>query len=169
MNWRIERANQPPSISFRYNDPGGALDRWRTVKLERGFLRHPSASVRIAACRELLYAGYAQDECWDSLSETERSHIKDNGGSCCTAQDIAAERDTLQHRDASWWWPRYTDRETRRLLTAANNRKLRTDICSLYQRDYPGDLDTGCPADQPPPATIVTDRGDIPLIGPWPR
>jgi hypothetical protein len=58
------------------------------------------------------------------------------------------------------------DRESRRMLTAVSNHQLRTEFCRLYAREYPGDLDTGCPADQPPPATIVTERGDVPLIGP---
>ena len=34
---------------------------------------------------------------------------------------------------------------------------------------YPADRDNGCPADQPPPATIVTEKGDVPLAGSWPR
>jgi len=50
-----------------------------------------------------------------------------------------------------------------------NNRKLRAAVCRLWQREYPDDHDNGCPADRPPPATIATEKGDIPLIGPWPR
>jgi hypothetical protein len=46
---------------------------------------------------------------------------------------------------------------------------MRAEFCKLYAREYPGDADNGCPADQPPPATIVTERGDVPLLGPWPR
>jgi hypothetical protein len=62
----------------------------------------------------------------------------------------------------------FSDREDQRMFTAANNHKLRAEICRLYTREYPGDRDTGCPADRPAPATIVTER-DVPLIGPWPR
>src|SRR5580700_5556658 len=65
----------------------------------------------------------------------------------------------------AWWWQRYTDPEGRRLLTAMNNRQMRAEFCRLYNLEYPGDKDTGCPADLPPPATIVTDQGDVPLNG----
>jgi len=173
MNWWIESTDDTARITdsfFRYNDPGRALSRWRMVKLERGLVRHPSAGVRIPACRALLdLGGFGQDECWEALSDSDKSHLTDGGNSCCTASDIEATRHKLQQRDAAWWWPRYTDRETRRLLTAVNNRALRAEICRHYEREYPGDRDTGCPADQPPPATIVTEHGDVPLIGPWPR
>jgi hypothetical protein len=27
----------------------------------------------------------------------------------------------------------------------------------------------GCPLNQPPPATIVTENGDVPLDGDWPQ
>jgi hypothetical protein len=50
-----------------------------------------------------------------------------------------------------------------------NNRKMRHEFCRLYALEYPGDNDTGCPADLPPPATIVTEKGDVPLSGSWPK
>ena len=166
MNWRIERADQAASISFRYNDPGQALTFWRTVKLERGLLRHPSPLVRLAACRELLgLGGWRQDECREMLPDSEKAQPL----LFRTSKDSAEALRRLKERDAAWWWSHYGERENRRLLTAINDRAIRTDICRLYQHAYPGDLDTGCPADQPPPATIVTERGDVPLIGPWPR
>ena len=55
-----------------------------------------------------------------------------------------------------------------RLLTTVN-RPLRREFCRLFTRRFPKDHDNGCPADQPPPATIVTQDGDVPLIGPWPQ
>jgi hypothetical protein len=172
MNWWIERSDDATQITFphfSYLDPGGVISLWRTVKLERGLVRHPSPGVRVPACRELLLGGWGQDECWEMLSASDKAHLSDGGSLCCTAGEIAAARRRVQERNASWWWSNYTGREERRLLTAVNNRKLRAEICQLYEREYHGDKDTGCPADHPPPATIVTERGDIPPIGAWPR
>ncbi len=172
MNWRIERSDSTTRISPRYfrdNDPGRALSLWRTVKLERGLVRHPSAGVRVPACRELLLlGGWGQDECWELLSDGDRAHLRDSGCLWCSPEEIVATRRQLRERSASWWWTN-ADREERRLLTAVNNRELRAEICRLYACEYPGDKDTGCPADQPPPATIVSERGDLPLSGAWPR
>jgi len=171
MNFWIERSDNAAHIGhpfFVYNDPGGALSRWRTIKLERGLARHPSSGVRLPACRALLeLSGWGQDECWDTLSESDRAHLRDGGARCCWADDIAKGRRTLQEFGMSMWMD--ADRENRRMLTAVSNRQLRAEFCRLYAREYPGDLDTGCPANQPPPATIVTERGDVPLIGPWPK
>jgi len=69
----------------------------------------------------------------------------------------------------SEWWNRDPDREERRFLTTFNDSRLRAEFCRLYVQEYPGDNDNGYPADRPPPATIVTAEGDVPLIGPWPR
>jgi hypothetical protein len=56
-----------------------------------------------------------------------------------------------------------------RLLTTVNRPRLRREFCRLFAQRFPNDHDNGCPADQPPPATIVTKDGDIPLIGAWPQ
>ncbi len=69
----------------------------------------------------------------------------------------------------TWWWEKYWDLDSRRLLTAVSDKKAHAEFCRLYEREYPGDHDDGCPADQPPPATIVTENGDVPLTGAWPR
>jgi hypothetical protein len=69
---------------------------------------------------------------------------------------------------SEYWWNLYPELDERRLFTAVNDRRLRADFCRLYQKVYLGDSDNGCPADRPPPATIVTENGDVPLIGPWP-
>jgi hypothetical protein len=170
MNFWIERNDDVARIGyphFHYNDPGGALSLWRTIKLERGLARHRSPGVRVPACRALLEVGWGQDECWETLSESDRAHLHDSGARCCSADDIAKGRRTLRKFGMSMWMD--ADREHRRMLTAVSKRQLRTEFCRLYEREYPGDLDAGCPADQPPPATIVTERGDVPLIGPWPR
>jgi len=138
--------------------------------LERGLVKHPSPGVRVPACRELLQlSGWGQDECWETLSPDDRTHLHYSGYVCCLEDDIKAERTRNHERDATWWWERFVDRESRRMLTAMNNRTLRTEFCRLYTLEYPGDLDTGCPADLPPPATLVTEAGDVPLKGGWPH
>ena len=149
---------------FRYNNLGGALSQWRTIKLERGLVRHPSQAVRVAACRELMsISGWSQDECWDSLTDSDRALVP--GG---RNKGFAVGRPSLQEHGAEFWWTHYPDRDIRRIQTAVSDRRLRAEFCKLYARDYPGDHDNGCPADQPPPATIVTEHGDVPLLGPWP-
>jgi hypothetical protein len=172
MNWWVERSDDTAHIShpdFQYNDPGGALSLWRTISLERGLVRHPSPGVRVPACRALISGGFGQDECWEALSDNDRSHIHDGGWVCCSADEVTAQRRNFRARGVPWWWTSYRTRESRRLLTTVSDPKLRAQFCDLFTREYPGDLDTGCPADQPPPATIVTERGDVPLLGPWPR
>ena len=174
MNYWIERTDESVLgsriLQFRHSDPGWALSLWRRVKLDRGLVRHPSATIRVPACRELLgLGGWGQDECWEMLSESDKAHLTDGGYLCCSATGIAATRRKLQERSVSWWWQGSPDQDERRVLTTVNNRKLRTEICNLYGREYPGDDDNGCPSDRPPPATIVTERGDVPLVGPWPR
>jgi len=173
MNWLIPRSDTAMRITypyFRLNDPGGALSLWRTVKLLRGLLRHPSAGVRVPACRELLvFVGWGQDECWEMLSDEERTHLHDGGYFCCSSAQVAQSRAKDQERGAAWLWQTYTDREQRRLMTTMNNRQMRAEFCRSYDLEYPGDKDTGCPADLPPPATIVTEDGDVPLSGAWPK
>lgn len=56
-----------------------------------------------------------------------------------------------------------------RLLTTINHPTLRREFCHLFAQRFPNDRDSGCPADQHPQATIVTEDGDLPLIGPWPQ
>jgi hypothetical protein len=166
MNWWIPRNDPAARITypyFHYSDPGGALSTWRTVKLERGLVRHPSPDVRVPACRELLLLGaWGQDECWEMLSDADRALLSDSAGT-----EIAATRLKTQERGALWWWRMYPDRESRRLHTAITDARLRAEFCRLWEHEYPGDQDNGCPPDQPPPATIVTERGDVPLVDPW--
>jgi hypothetical protein len=116
-----------------------------------------------------MLGGWGQDECWETLSDSDKAHLRDGGYVCCSASDIVESRAQRKERKPLWWWSRYPDREYRRLLTAANDRQARAEFCRLYARDYPGDPDTGCPANRAPPATIVTENGDVPLLGPWPR
>jgi hypothetical protein len=82
--------------------------------------------------------------------------------------EVAAIRSSNKERSARWFWDRYPRRESRRLCTAINNKQIRADICRLWEHEYPEDHDNGCPADRSPPATIVTEKGDVALIGAWP-
>ncbi len=173
MNWWIGPAARPDArIGYPYsfdNDPGRVLSMWRTVKLQRGLVRHPSPNVRIPACRELLQLGsWGQDECWETLLDADRARLRDGGWSDCTPEEIATNRRKAQELPAERQWRIYNDLDSRRLLTAISNRRRREEFCRLYAKEYPGDHDNGCPADRPPPATIVTEQGDVPLVGPWP-
>ena len=169
MNWWIERNDATVTIRFpyfHYNDPGAALTLWRVTKLVRGLVKHPSAGVRLPACHELLLlGGWGQDECINTLSVEERKDLSD----CCTNLRAAGSRPNTHDSDPGWWWDAYRDRDSRRLLTAMNNVPMRRKFCVLWAAQDPDDHDDGCPADGPPPATIVTAQGDVPLVGPWPR
>lgn len=170
MNWWLpghDGALRLPFPSLSYSDPAEALSFWRTIKLRRGLVRHPSPAVRGPACRELINLGWGQDECWELLSPAEQAKLRDSRHSCCTAEQVVAARERFAQRPAADWW-RKADRQARRIFTAVSNPSLRREFCRLYTLAYPGDTDTGCPADQPPPATIVTENGDVPLVGSWP-
>jgi hypothetical protein len=164
MNFWVLPNDDSARISYPHftrMDPGGVLSLWRKVKLERGLIRHPSQSVRVLACRELLWlSGWGQDECWESLPDSDRALL---------ATEIASNRLKGRARGASWWWDTYSDLESRRLLTAISDADLRAEFCRRWQREYLDDRDNGCPSDQPPPATIVTEKGEVPLVGSWPR
>lgn len=171
MNWRILQADPIEKTRFQYWphwDPAETLSIWRTVKLTRGLLQHSKSSVRVQACRELIAIGFGQDECWEQLTEEERNELSKLDPHCCTAARIAAVRALNQQRGTDRLWRQATRREDRQLLTAMSIRHLRTEFCRFYKETDPGDQDNGCPADQLPPATHVTDDGDVPLAGTWP-
>jgi hypothetical protein len=151
-------------VGMTYHDPGGVLSLWREIKLERGLVRHPSSKVRMAACFALLELnGLGQDECWDALSNSEREQLRSYGLSCCTPDEVATRRLNLVYMNAPQWWNRHPYLDERRVSTAVNSHRLRTKLCELWELEYPDDHDNGCPADWPPPATIVTEQGDVPL------
>ena len=165
MNWWVPtEANVHVSYPrFYYADPGNALGLWRTAKLQRGLVRHPSRDVRTAACADLVgLGGWGQDECWTDLSPEDRVYLADRYH-CCTAKDIEDGRLNLQKLPASRFWSSMKSLDERRLLTTVSNERRRREFCDLYLRQYPGDIENGCPADRRPPATVVTERGDVPL------
>jgi hypothetical protein len=55
-----------------------------------------------------------------------------------------------------------------RILTTVGHQALRREFCQVFVHQFPADRDNGCPANKPIPATIVTQDGDVPLIGEWP-
>jgi hypothetical protein len=132
-------------------------------------VRHPSRDVRTAACADLIgLDGWGQDECWTDLSPEDRVYLVDRYH-CCTAKDIAGGRLNLQKLPASRFWSGMKNLDERRLLTTVSNEQRRREFCGFYRREYPGDTENGCPADRHPPATVVTERGDVPLNGNWPE
>jgi hypothetical protein len=164
LNWWLSDGHRFGN-QFRM-DPGWALGRWRTAKLARGFVRHPERETRVFGCQILLLMGRYQDECWDKLSPEDRTTWSQHG--------LIAASQLIQPGEAhgTEQWSRAAaanDLDTLRLLTTVNRPVLRREFCRLFTQRFPNDHDNGCPADQPPPATIVTKDGDVPLVGPWPR
>jgi hypothetical protein len=90
---------------------------------------------------------------------------------------VQADRSTAfgqtMYTDPGWVLDQPTlspdDMNELRLSTSINSYALRREFCSQFHRRFPQDTDNGCPADRSPPATIVTEDGDVPLIGAWPR
>jgi hypothetical protein len=78
MNWWVP-ANADVHVSYKrfyYADPGDVLGLWRTAKLQRGLVRHPSRDVRTCACADLIgLSGWGQDECWTDLSAEDRDYL----------------------------------------------------------------------------------------------
>jgi len=156
----------PGFLGEGYIDPGGALGPWRRLKLLRGFLRHPDPRLREEACRYLSAGGFAQDECrtlpgayYDGL-EPSLDWLRNRHWESKLARQY-------------WAWSfaektRPRGKDELKLFTTINDQKLRQEFCRLFQHEFPNDRDNGCPAGQPPPATIVTVNGDVPLLGEWP-
>ena len=105
MNYWIERTDEGARIDWPYfseSDPDRALSLWRTVKLQRGLVRHPSSSVRVVACRALLQlGGWGQDECWQLLTDGDRARLTDGGYFCCSAATVATARRKFSERNAA--------------------------------------------------------------------
>ena len=156
-------------------DPAGEFFWWRRTKLLRGLLRHPEQNVRLVACEQLLHLSMAQDECWDSLDPKDRQSLNRFWNMIPPQQSWNDNRNFEKRAPQSW------DRLTRdsqpsleainelRLFTTINNPTLRREFCVKFRQRFPQDNENGCPSDRPPPATIVTQDGDIPLVGEWPR
>ena len=169
LTWWVKPDRRKPFENIARNDPGQALGLWRTVKLLRGLLRHPDRRLRLCACTKLLFEGLAQDECWDTLNEEDRQQLIADSPGWLTPESIRKNHEGLVRHATELWNTLSDSRDQRRLFTTANDRHIRDKFCREYTRRYPGDLETGCPADKPLPASIVTKDGDVPLLGPWPQ
>lgn len=168
---RASLLNWWPGDAHSYGDPnrmylGRFPGLWRVSKLARGFVRNPERETRVLGCQVLLLMGRWQDECWKQLSPEDRATWSAHGL-------VPAERLIQvdeEHATDQWNWAiAANDVDGLRLLTTANRRTLRREYCRLFTQRFPTDHDNGCPADLPPPATIVTKDGDVPLIGAWPQ
>lgn len=173
MMWWVQPGWAPAFGYFR-NDPGDALTPWRTAKLLRGLFRHPDADLRLAACEGLLHFYYAQDECWEALAPEDRRLL--NQYHNVIPPENAWRDNRRWELNAYSQWSELAPRTNLsgeqmsdlRLLTTLNNQRLRREFCRKFQRRFPQDVDNGCPADRPPPATMVTENGDVALTGAWP-
>lgn len=137
-------------------DPGRALAAWRTAKLARGFLHNRERETRVFGCKTLVLINLWQDECVEQLFPEHRWP---------PYQPPVTEPDAMNEWGNAVF---ANDLDKMRLLTTVNHPALRREFCRLFTQRFPNDHDNGCPADQPPPATIVTEDGDIPLVGAWP-
>jgi hypothetical protein len=159
---------------FDRSDPGQKLGWWREAKLLRGLLRHPQPKIRSAACEALIgFSGWEQDECRDVFPEFGRRSDRGTG----------RVKDDLETRNWFGWYlftvdlpksdPRRSigndDMDMLRFLTTINNPTLRREFCQKFLAKFTHDTDNGCDPRNPLPATIVTENGDVPLIGPWPQ
>ncbi len=145
-------------------DPGQSLGLWRTAKLARGLVRNPERGTRVFGCQVLILMGQWQDECWEQLSQEDRAIWSEHG--LIPADQIPQGNQGYAMKE--WVRAAGSDTDMMRLLTTVNNPALRRQFCRLFTQRFPADHDNGCPAAQPPPATIVTEDGDIPLVGAWP-
>jgi hypothetical protein len=158
--WWLGEGHSSKGYTFNNSDPGRALGLWRVAKIARGLLRHPERETRILGCETLLMYSW-QDECLNLLSPEDRA-----AGHLEPATSSAREDDAI----TQWKWAvQAGDIDMMRLLTAVNIPALRSQFCRLFTQRFRNDHDNGCPADQPPPATIVTQDGDVPLVGAWPQ
>lgn len=162
----------PGFFSQPHLDPGGALSRWRRVKLLRGLVRYPDSGIRVGACAQLMQSREdqnAQDECFEQLdADGQRTLGRYHQGQWPLNRRWEKES---SHSEWEYFRSHKNDpamRDRMRLFTTVNNRPLREQFCRLFQQEFPNDHDNGCPANQPPPATIVTENGDVPLLGEWP-
>lgn len=175
LQWWL-RSDYAPAFGYtNYADPGQVFGVWRTAKVLRGLLRHPDKHVRLIACEDLLHLSRAQDECWAALTQEDQNSLS-RIWNMVPAHDSWQQSRSFETRAHRRWEeiagrsPLTTgDVDELRLFTTINNVALRQQFCRKFQERFPGDAENGCPADSPPPATIVTENGDVPLAGAWPE
>jgi len=173
LQWWVRPDHSPAFGNDHYTDPGRVFGQWREAKVLRGLFRHPDKDVRLAACEALLHLGKAQDECWDSLPSGDQIKLNRfwNALPAKSAWDQNRAFESYAHVawDRAVGDPSLDAINLLRLLTTINNPTLRREFCEKFQYRFPGDGENGCPAARMPPETIVTEKGDVPLIGDWPK
>ncbi len=162
-----------PGWSLAMGRPSN-LSAWRTIKIQRGLLRYPDRRMMRLACENLLLWGRGQDECAANLSLEELNSVGLVFNAITPASQIwPKNKQAVDFARSEWSWliakPDLNpdEMDNLRLYTCVNNLELRKQFCRDFVRRFPTDLDNGCPADKPPPATIVTEAGDVPLTGAW--
>jgi hypothetical protein len=100
----------------------------------------------------------AQDECWDSLAPTDRLKLNKFWNA------VPSQFSWNQNRAFETYAHRKWDQAVRGAKLS-----LRREFCEKFELRFPQDNENGCPPDRPPPATIVTQDGDVPITGEWPR
>jgi hypothetical protein len=175
MQWWVQPDRSRGFGATTYTDPGRAFGRWRMAKVLRGLFHHPDRDVRLAACEDLLHMSTAQDECWDTLAPKDQQSLN-RFWNVVPAQDSWRQNRRFETHARQSWESTMSqaklssgDVDELRLLTTINNSQLRREFCMRFQQRFPRDTNNGCPADRSPPATIVTQDGDIPLNGAWPK
>jgi len=174
LQWWVQPDRSSVFGQTRYTDPGSALGQWRLAKILRGLFRHPDKQVRLGACESLLHLSAAQDECWNVLPASDRQRLNRFWNAVPVEYSWNQNRNFERHARDRWQSMinrRELSRDEKdelRLCTAINNSELRREFCNEFEHHFPGDKENGCPADRLPPATIVTQNGDVPLLGAWP-
>jgi hypothetical protein len=173
LQWWVKPDRNRAFGDDRYSDPARAFCQWREAKVLRGLLHHPDRDVRLVACEDLLHMSMAQDECWNDLRPVDRQSLNRFWNAVPPEyswnQNRAFETYAYEVWDRAVGAARLSPEvvDELRLFTTINNSKLRRAFCVKFQQKFPKDAENGCPADRPPPATIVTMDGDLPLTGPW--
>lgn len=146
---------------------------WRQVKIWCGLLRHPNRAIRRAGCEQLLHLGrWAQDECLNQFSPQDRAQLIRHFNVIQPEQSWREIR-VLQPAAERWRWLLGAPKLDRghldelRTYTEISIRGLRERFRLDFQRRFPKDRESGCPADPTPPATIATANRDVPLLGEW--
>jgi hypothetical protein len=175
LQWWVQPDHSHAFGQTMHTDPGWVLGTWRMAKVLRGLFRHPDSEVRLAACEDLLHMSSAQDECWNTLSSRDQQSLN-QFWNVIPAQDSWNQNRSFERRARQIWDSigasaklSSDEIDELRLFTTINNSQLRWEFCKRFQERFPQDTDNGCPADRPPPATIVTQDGDTPLVGEWPK
>lgn len=175
LQWWVQPDRSGAFGNLQNSDPALVFGEWRRAKVLRGLLRHPDAEVRLAACEDLLHMSMAQDECWDTLAAIDRQKLTKFHNVFPPEAVWNTNRAFEAHAPQGWGQIvgggelSFEAINKLRLFTTISNPTLRREFCAKFQKRFPEDKENGCPVDRPPPATIVTQDGDIPLTGEWPK